>query len=104
MAALWSGFPILALTILVYGAGYGIMWIARGTLPLALFGPQRYATLIGQLAFPALIVQALAPSAGAWLIESKGAGMTMAVLVGFAAVNVLLVGALWAACRRSNSS
>lgn len=100
MAALWGGFPILSLVILVYGAGYGIMWIARGTLPLALFGPRRYATLIGRLAFPALIVQALAPSAGAWLIERQGADITMAILVGFAAVNVLLVGALWAACRR----
>ena len=45
------------------------MWIARGTLPLALFGPDRYATLMGRLAFPSLIVQALAPSAGALLIE-----------------------------------
>lgn len=104
MVALWGGFPILSLTILVYGAGYGIMWIARGTLPLAVFGPQRYATLIGKLAFPALIVQALAPSAGAWLIERQGADITMAVLLGFAAVNVLLVGALWAACRRPSSS
>ena len=100
IAALWGGFPILSLVILIYGAGYGIMWIARGTLPLALFGPQRYATLIGRLAFPALIVQALAPSAGAWLIERQGADITMAILVGFAAANVLLVGALWAACRR----
>ena len=100
IAALWGGFPILSLVILIYGAGYGIMWIARGTLPLALFGPRRYATLIGRLAFPALIVQALAPSAGAWLIERQGADITMAFLVGFAAANVLLVGALWAACRR----
>ena len=50
------------------------MWIARGTLPLALFGAERYATLIGRLAFPALITQALAPSAVALLIEGQGAG------------------------------
>ena len=104
MTALWGGLPLLSLTILVYGAGYGIMWIARGTLPLALFGPQRYATLIGRLAFPALIVQALAPSAGAWLIETQGADITIAVLLGLAGANVLLAGALWAGCRGSNSS
>ena len=69
-----------------------------------MFGPQRYATLIGRLAFPALIVQALAPSAGAWLIERQGTDITMAVLVGFAALNVLLVAMLWAACRRPSSS
>ena len=48
-----AAFRSLALTILLYGAGYGIMWVARGTLPLALFGPERYATLMGRLAFPA---------------------------------------------------
>ena len=73
LALLLAAFPLLALTILLYGGGYGIMWIARGTLPLALFGPGRYATLIGRLAFPSLIVQALAPSAGALLIERQGA-------------------------------
>ena len=70
---LFTGFPALALTVLIYGGGYGIMWIARGTLPLALFGAEHYATLIGRLAFPALITQALAPSAVALLIEGQGA-------------------------------
>ena len=53
LSLLLVGFPILALTILVYGGGYGIMWIARGTLPLALFGPERYATLMGDWRFQA---------------------------------------------------
>jgi MFS family permease len=91
--------PLLWLTILIYGGGYGIMWIARGTLPLALFGPERYATLMGRLAFPSLIAQALAPSAGALLIEWYGAGATMAVLTGFAALNVALIAVLWALCK-----
>jgi predicted MFS family arabinose efflux permease len=93
--------PPLALTILIYGAGYGIMWIARGTLPLALFGPARYATLMGRLAFPSLIVQALAPSAAALLIESRGVEMTMAVLTALAALNVGLIAMLWRLCRPS---
>ena len=77
------------------------MWIARGTLPLALFGPDRYATLMGRLAFPSLIVQALAPAAGALLIEYFGSIATMAVLTGFAIINVLLIGILCAGFRRS---
>jgi MFS family permease len=96
-----GGTPLLWLTILIYGGGYGIMWIARGTLPLALFGPERYATLMGRLAFPSLIAQALAPSAGALLIERHGADATMAVLTGFAALNVALIAVLWALCRSS---
>jgi predicted MFS family arabinose efflux permease len=92
-------FPILAVAIVIYAAGFGIMWIARGTLPLALFGPNRYATLMGRLAFPSLIVQALAPSAGALMIEYSGAVATVATLTGFAVANVVLVGILWATCR-----
>jgi predicted MFS family arabinose efflux permease len=95
------GLPALAVAIVVYAGGYGIMWIARGTLPLALFGPDRYATLMGRLAFPSLIVQALAPAAGALLIEYFGSIATMAVLTGFAIINVLLIGILCAGFRRS---
>ena len=68
---LFGAVPALSIVILVYGAGYGISWIGRGTLPLALFGPVRFPRLMGKLAFPSLIVQALAPSLGA--IADRGA-------------------------------
>jgi predicted MFS family arabinose efflux permease len=92
-------FPLLLLIILVYGAGYGISWIGRGTLPLALFGPLRFPRLMGKLAFPSLIVQALAPSAGALLIEASGANVTIGVLTTLALINVVLIAVLWAVCR-----
>ncbi len=92
-------FPILVLVILLYGAGYGISWIGRGTLPLALFGPLRFPRLMGKLAFPSLIVQALAPSAGALAIEASGADATIGVLTVLALINVVLIGVLWAVCR-----
>ena len=92
-------FPALVLVILLYGAGYGVSWIGRGTLPLALFGPVRFPRLMGKLAFPSLIVQALAPSAGALAIETSGADATIGVLTLLALINVLLVGLLWALCR-----
>ena len=92
-------FPILVLIILLYGAGYGISWIGRGTLPLALFGPVRFPRLMGKLAFPSLIVQALAPSAGALLLEAHGADATIGVLTIFAVINVVLIGLLWRLCR-----
>ena len=98
LVLLLATFPILAVAIVIYAAGYGIMWIARGTLPLALFGPNRYATLMGRLAFPSLIVQALAPSAGALVIEYFGAVATVATLTGFAIANLVLVAILWATC------
>jgi MFS family permease len=97
-------FPILAIVILLYGAGYGISWIGRGTLPLALFGPLRFPQLMGKLAFPSLIVQALAPAAGALLIEAHGADATIGVLTLLALINVVLVGVLWRLCRKQDSA
>ncbi len=94
-----ASFPILLLIILLYGAGYGISWIGRGTLPLALFGPLRFPRLMGKLAFPSLIVQALAPSAGALLIETSGANATIGLLTLLALINVVLIGVLWLTCR-----
>jgi hypothetical protein len=97
---LFGAVPALILVILLYGAGYGISWIGRGTLPLALFGPMRFPRLMGKLAFPSLIVQALAPLAGALLLEAKGANATIGVLMLFALINVALIGLLWWLCRK----
>lgn len=99
LALLLVDLPLVAAAVLIYGAGYGVTWIARGTLPLAIFGPERYAVLMGKLALPSLIAPALAPLAGAFLVERYGALPTVAVLIGLACVNVLLVGALWMLCR-----
>ena len=99
LVLLSSAFPLLAVTIILFGAGFGVGWLARGTLPLALFGPLRFPRLMGKLAFPALIAQALAPSAGAFLIERVGVDWTIGVLTFFALINVVLIGTLWMACR-----
>ncbi len=96
---LFGSFPSLIVVILIYAAGYGIFWVGRGTLPLALFGPLRFPRLMGKIAFPSLIVQALAPSAGAWLIETSGPHATIGVLTVLALINVVLIGFLWALCR-----
>ena len=103
LALLLAALPILSVAVVIYAAGYGIMWIARGTLPLALFGPARYASLMGRLALPSLIVQALAPSAGALVVEHSGALAAVTMLTGFAVANTVLVAVLWATCRRNES-
>jgi MFS family permease len=103
LVLLYGAAPALVLVILLYGAGYGISWIGRGTLPLALFGPVRFPRLMGKLAFPSLIIQALAPSAGAFLIESHGATATIGVLTLLALINVVLIGTLWWLCRKPST-
>ncbi len=104
LAMLFGNVPALILTILIYGGGYGVSWIARGTVPLALFGPIRFPRLMGKLAFPSLIGQSMAPALGAWLIEAYGAHATLGLLTVVALTNVVLVAALWAMCRRTMDS
>jgi MFS family permease len=89
------GFPVLAAGVVPYGAGVGIGSITRGTLPLALFGPVGYAALMGRLAMPMLLAGALAPSAGALLLERAGAPGTLATLASAALANVVLVAVLF---------
>lgn len=101
LTLLWIGFPIPACALIAYGAGNGIFSIARGTLPLALFGPDGYARLMGRLAMPSLIAQALAPSAAAILMQSVGAHVTLGALASVALLNLVLVGVLWVASRRT---
>lgn len=92
--------PIVLGGIVIFAAGFGISWIARGTVPLALFGPADYPRLAGRLAFPSLIVQALAPSAGALLLATQGVGAAIAALIALAGLNLALTLWLFAVARR----
>ena len=79
------GIPASA-TLVAYGAGNGLFSIARGALPLTLFGPERYAQTMGRLALPMLLASAAAPSIGAAAIALVGPGGTLALLAGAAAL------------------
>ena len=57
----------------LHGAGNGILTIARGTLPLALYGPKDYGYRLGLLGAPARMAQAAAPVVFDILIEWMGA-------------------------------
>ena len=99
LALLLVGAPLLALGLVLYGGGHGIWSIARGTLPLALFGRARYAIVIGRLALPSLLVQAMAPPAGSILIARYGADATIAGLAAVALLNLALAAVLWLSSR-----
>ena len=55
------GSPVAALFTVLYGAGNGLLTIARGTLPLALFGSTAYGLRQGLLGAPARLTQATSP-------------------------------------------
>lgn len=76
--------------VLLHGAGNGILTIARGTLPLAVFGPAGYGQRQGMIVAPARFLAALAPAAFGLALEAWGA---WAVLV-TAALSLLGLAAL----------
>jgi predicted MFS family arabinose efflux permease len=59
---------------ILHGAGSGILTIARGTVPLALFGPENYGYRLGLLGAPSRLMMAAAPLLFGILIDLYGAG------------------------------
>ena len=96
---MWAGGPVITLGLLLYGAGIGLESIARGTLPLAIFGPTHYPVMMGRIAMPSLIAQAAAPSIGAVLLEMGGPDGALATFLAAAAFNSLLVMCLFLVLR-----
>ncbi len=71
---------------LVYGAGNGLVTIARGTLPLTLFEPRSYGSVVGTLLVPSFLAAAVAPLAYSLVIESLGEGAALHMSTGAAAL------------------
>ncbi|QDI79035.1 MFS transporter [Methylorubrum populi] len=94
LTILAAGIPAVAVALVLYGAGNGIYSIARGTVPLALFGADRYPVLVGRLARPGLAAQALAPSLGAVTLTYGGPDTAYVLLAALAFANVGLAAAL----------
>lgn len=69
-----AGAPAAAAFVIIHGTGNGILTIARGTLPLALFGAAGYGKRQGLLMVPAGMAQAAAPWLFGLCIERWGLG------------------------------
>ena len=67
------GGPAASAFAIFHGTGNGILTIARGTLPLSIFGPKNYAYRLGIIGAPARMAQAAAPLAFGLLIDVIGA-------------------------------
>lgn len=94
LALLGVSTPVAAVFAIMFGAANGLITIARGAVPLSLFGADGYGRLIGRLAAPFLVMQAAAPLVMAFVVErvSDPAALTLAAffalagLVCFAAI------------------
>jgi MFS family permease len=68
------GVPGIVAFALLHGAGNGMITIVKGTLPLALFGPQGYGRRSGLLSAPARTLQSAAPFLFGLLLDRVGIG------------------------------
>ncbi len=81
---------------IMFGMANGLMTIARGTVPLVLFGAKGYGRLVGRLAGPWLAMQAMAPLVLAFVAERASDLMTL----GFVALFALVALVCFAVIRR----
>ncbi len=89
LAVLGFSTPTAALFAAMFGGANGLITIARGAVPLALFGAPGYGHLMGRLAGPFLIMQAAAPLVMAFVIERISDPAALALAAGFATLALL---------------
>lgn len=78
--------PAAAAFAIIFGGSNGLITIARGAVPLALFGASGYGRLMGRLAFPFLLVQSAAPLVMAAVIDGASDKAALALACAFGAV------------------
>jgi predicted MFS family arabinose efflux permease len=86
-----AGGGAASLFAIFHGTGNGILTIARGTLPLAIFGPKDYGYRLGVIGAPARMAQAAAPLLFGLLIDTMGSR----VLIVSSALSLLALLALF---------
>src|SRR6266540_2495034 len=99
VAMLLAAFALLALFGLsvataaafavMYGMANGLLTIARGAVPLALFGAAGYGHLMGRIGGPYLVMQAIAPLVLAFIAERAADPTVLAVVAAFAAISFI---------------
>jgi MFS family permease len=81
--------PTAAAFAVMFGMANGLLTIARGAVPLALFGAAGYGHLMGRIGGPYLVMQAIAPLALAFVAERAADPTVLAVVAAFAAISFI---------------
>jgi hypothetical protein len=88
LAMLGFSAPVAALFALMFGAANGLVTIARGAVPLALFGHVGYGHMIGRIAKGFMVMQAIAPLALAVVVDRASDPAALALTALFAVVSL----------------
>jgi hypothetical protein len=89
LLAAGASFGLALAFTLVLGVSNGLVTIVRGAVPLQLFGSVGYGTILGILATPYLILNALAPAVFAAIVDWAGYPAGEAALLLSAAIGVI---------------
>jgi Major Facilitator Superfamily len=81
--------PTAAAFAVMFGMANGLLTIARGAVPLALFGAAGYGHLMGRIGGPYLVMQAIAPLVLAFVAERAADPTVLAVVAAFAAISFI---------------
>ncbi len=80
-----GGFTFAAalLFAVLYGMSNGLITITKGVVPLALFGREGYGLVLGTIAAPQLVLNALAPTLFAFVLDWMGPreGLLLALVI-----------------------
>ena len=72
----------------MFGVANGLVTIARGAVPLALYGATGYGRIIGRIAGPSLVITAIAPVVIAFVAERASDPVALAVAAAFALISL----------------
>jgi MFS family permease len=86
--------PIAMVFAIMFGAANGLITITRGAVPLALFGATGYGRLLGRIAKPFQIMQALAPVVLAFVVEHFSDRAGLALAAGFTVLALVCMAAI----------
>jgi Major Facilitator Superfamily len=78
---------VAAIFMVMFGITNGLITIARGAVPLALFGPAGYGHLMGRIGRASLAMQAIAPLALAFAAERGSDAIVLAIVAAFALIS-----------------
>jgi MFS family permease len=86
LAVLPFSATVAAMFAVMFGMANGLLTIARGTVPLALFGASGYGRLMGRIGGPYLVVQALAPVVLTYVADRVSDAAGLGLVAAFALV------------------
>jgi MFS family permease len=78
---------VAATFMVMFGMANGLITIARGAVPLALFGPTGYGHVMGRIGRASLVMQAIAPLALAFAAEHGSYRTVLAIVAALALIS-----------------